>query len=160
MQLFNSIKRMSEEELLQGKRGFAELWTYCKPIISNVSAKLSDPNRLQALESFSHLNEECNRHFNMNLRTVVYYFLQILERKSSVFSPGSFEVIDGDCRVLGIENKVEFFPPNMELQFSIISARTLVSPLMIQLVHGSPILSIYYSESGVEQSIPISGETR
>ncbi len=157
MLFFRASNQTSENELLEGKKGFAELWAFCKPIISNVSTRLSDPNKLQALANYSHLNEECNKHFNMDLRTLVYYFLQILERKSHEFAPGCFEVIDGDCRVLGIENKVEFFPAEKELQLSLISAETKVSPIMIQLVHGSPILSIYYSENGVEQSIAISG---
>lgn len=156
MQFFRS-SQISEDELLQGKREFAELWANSKQVISNVNHKLADPNRLQALENYTNLNEQCNKHFKMDLRTVVYYFLQILERKSHVFAPGHFDVIDADCRVLGIENKVEFLPKHMELQLSLISAETKVSPLMIQLVHGSPILSIYYSEEGVEQSIAISG---
>lgn len=157
MWLLGGRKSKSEEEILTGEKAFAEFWNYCKPLISNVSARLSDPNRLQALESYSDLNEQCNKHFKMDLRTVLHYFLQILERKSNAFSPGHFDVIDGNCRSLGLYNKVIFYPENEELQIFIISQQTHVSPIMLQLVNKSPLLSVYYNVNGIEQSIPIDG---
>lgn len=148
-----------EEEILEGEKAFRAFWIYCKPIISNVFCKLNNSDRLQALENFTFLNDECNRHFGMSLREVLVIYLGLLERKSMDFAPGHFNVIDGSCRALGLDHKIEFYTKNMELQINVISKKTNCSPIMIQLVHDSPLLSIYFRENGVEKSLPIDGSS-